>query len=176
LVSAVVDAEASLREQIDTVLTVQKFVREHPKTCKVVSLHGEAKGRPHECGSERCVSIFLGETNWSDSKVHRIIQAGTKQDPFVVSKVAPVGTKAALAMFRFTVNRKVSRHGASKPQGGRAVSFSFIVNLRATAEAGGRRLALRRIISSIANAVLITSGSTKSARASHARGYKAQDV
>ncbi len=31
----------------------------------------EGAGRTHEHGSERCIVAFLGENNWSRSKVHR---------------------------------------------------------------------------------------------------------
>src|ERR1017187_6496517 len=44
----------------DTVITVQKFLQEHPEGCPI-SIHGGSKlgaGRPHECGSQRCVAAF----------------------------------------------------------------------------------------------------------------------
>lgn len=95
-------AEASLREQIDTVTTARKFLLKHNEACKVdVSSHGGTKrdslgrvneGKPHEHGSLNCVVAFLGDANWSRSKVGRILEASNTLDPFVVSKVAPVGT------------------------------------------------------------------------------------
>jgi hypothetical protein len=86
-------AEASLREQIDTVSTAQKFLKEHSVSCKV-SHRGTASktGEQHEHGSLNCIVAFLGDANWSRSKVGRILEAANKLDPFVVSKVAPVGT------------------------------------------------------------------------------------
>jgi hypothetical protein len=58
---------------------------EQPEVCKVEpSSHGGTQPRSkfaskeHEHGSLNCIVAFLGESNWSRSKVDRIIQASTK--------------------------------------------------------------------------------------------------
>ena len=76
-------AEASLREQIDTVVTAKKFLIEHPEACKVNHpSHGgtggkrpQGGGSEHEHGSLNCVVAFLGDANWSRSKIGRISEA-----------------------------------------------------------------------------------------------------
>jgi hypothetical protein len=40
-------AEASLREQIDTVATAQKFLKEHPKAYKISALRDRRVGECH---------------------------------------------------------------------------------------------------------------------------------
>ena len=45
------------------------WLKKHSEFCKVVSVHPEQKvlaaNRPHEHGSEQCITAFLGEKNWS---------------------------------------------------------------------------------------------------------------
>jgi hypothetical protein len=90
--------EATIRAQIDTVNVAKKFLLGHPEACKLISSHRgtesnpKGAGRHHEHGSLDCIVAFLGESNWSRSKVDRIIQASTKLDPFIISKIAPIGT------------------------------------------------------------------------------------
>lgn len=53
----------------------QKWLREHPESCLLTS-HGDSKvpaNRPHEHGSSRCVSAFLGPENWTQSTVNRLL-------------------------------------------------------------------------------------------------------
>jgi hypothetical protein len=62
--------------------------------CKFAPSHRgtpQSRDGQHEHGSLSCIVAFLGETNWSRSKVGRILEAANNLDPFVVSKVAPIG-------------------------------------------------------------------------------------
>jgi hypothetical protein len=87
---------ATIRAQIDTVSIAKKFLLAHPTACKLdESSHRGTKrdslgrvndGKPHEHGSLNCVVAFPGESNWSRSKVDRIIQASTKLDPFIIAE------------------------------------------------------------------------------------------
>lgn len=89
-------SEATMREQIDIVKLAKKYVTEHPESCKEYPSHSgtSIKGgdKKHEHGSLNCIVAFLGETNWSRSKIGRVIEAAEKLDPFVISRVAPIGT------------------------------------------------------------------------------------
>jgi hypothetical protein len=93
--------EATIRAQIDTVNLAKRYLEANPTACKVVPSHGGTKlssrgrdgeGASHEHGSLNCIVAFLGESNWSRSKVDRVLQAATQLDPYVISVVAPIGT------------------------------------------------------------------------------------
>ncbi len=66
-------ATCPLSGQVDTVVLTRKFLRENHNTCplsgQVLPKGGNIK---HECGSVRCVSTFLGEKNWSRTKVSEL--------------------------------------------------------------------------------------------------------
>ena len=71
----------------DTVLTVQKFLREHPEACSYQLAHrgpddkSPRGGKPHECGSTRCVAAFFSRL--SRTTVQRYSQISDEVAPYV---------------------------------------------------------------------------------------------
>jgi hypothetical protein len=77
--------EATIRAQIDTVNLAKHYLETHPTACKLVRpTVGQTKNPKdhgdvlHEHGSLNCIVAFLGESNWSRSKVDRVLQAATQ--------------------------------------------------------------------------------------------------
>lgn len=86
---------ASDGEQIDTVALARTWLQKNPASCvlKKLIVQREQKtpsskgGRPSisDCerdkhGTEECITAFLGDKNWSRSKVHRLLQLGGLHD------------------------------------------------------------------------------------------------
>jgi len=68
-------------DQADMVACAQRWLIAHPESCKYLSQHdsGIPKGgeKKHEHGSSRCVSAFLGPTNWTQTTVTRLLVVDT---------------------------------------------------------------------------------------------------
>jgi hypothetical protein len=73
---------ASERAQTDAMILTSKWLHDHPEECRVDLLiqpesakrgRGRLKGEQHKHGSQRCVVAFLGEANWSQPTVSRLL-------------------------------------------------------------------------------------------------------
>lgn len=74
---------ASVAEQVDMVVCAQKWLKQHPESCKVHSglrdlneKSARADGRggaTHKHGSQECIVAFLGEKNWDRNKVRGLL-------------------------------------------------------------------------------------------------------
>ena len=98
--------ETALEAQCDTVIMVQEKLQDGTFKCRGISAHDGQKigrGRPHECGSEHCISAFLGDKNWSRSKVNRLL---------TISDLPPDVTRSVTPEDVHTVG--VERNGASR--------------------------------------------------------------
>jgi hypothetical protein len=78
--------ESTLHERIDTVLVAQKFLNEHPESCKRNISAGRKtsdQGGGCKVGDHDglCVTTLLGEENWSKTTVYDALALWTKLDP-----------------------------------------------------------------------------------------------
>jgi len=87
---------ATAAEQIDVVRFAREYLRKNPTACKYVPSNGRTahpeKARhtsSHEHGSVDCVLSFLGENNWSRSKVADFLLMASNLDEVVKQQIAP---------------------------------------------------------------------------------------
>jgi hypothetical protein len=88
-------------------------LKEHPATCKVDSPSHRGTGSKaydkqaadkHDHGSLNCIVAFLGDANWSRSKVGRILEAANKLlRPTVGQTKNPKGTKPSPVLINLSL-------------------------------------------------------------------------
>lgn len=76
---------ASTGEQIAVVELAQDWLKTHPESCHVSDDKTRGKrpqggGSEHVHGSVRCITAFLGDTNWGKDKVHGLMKFGGLSD------------------------------------------------------------------------------------------------
>ncbi len=89
--------ETPVLEQRDTVVMAREYLKKHPEACKLdrptvgrSSYGGVRKGcEVGQHGSMTCVSAFLGEKNWSRSKVGRLLEIADKLHESLAKSIAP---------------------------------------------------------------------------------------
>ena len=105
--------EETVSHQVDVVRKAKQLLIANPEWCKHLRVSSGdrtklSEGRPHEHGSLECIRAFLGEHNWSHSKIGELIKLAEKAGEEVlnatqtqgayhrarVGKVSPTGALA----------------------------------------------------------------------------------
>lgn len=79
----------SIEAQVDQIIVTKKFLLANPSACHS-SGTGRMSGKQHEHGSDRCISSFLGETNWPFQKVASLLKLADNLHPSIFSSLKNV--------------------------------------------------------------------------------------
>jgi hypothetical protein len=94
--------EESIMAQVDVIRLARKFIKANPAACKFdpsrrprgVDLNAAQKAgyeklarASHKCGSQPCLQAFLGEENWGNDKMHKLVTIADDLDSEILKEV-----------------------------------------------------------------------------------------